>query len=370
MRELSKLPDRPSVFFGREQALADLDLLVRRNRRSFTPIVVGGVGGVGKTTLVAEYVTRRYLGEDLAWLSLYETSSPGQKIDELLIRLQIDSADAPSVVVIDGAEVIPNTELESAFKRLFNYKRIETILVTTRSAARLSGVEYLTLTGFGLEDAVSFLATYTGDSQSESELSKIATSVALLPLALGLIGVILQRDPNRNVWPFLQGTLYTLEDASSASPARTIKAIQPQIVTVTESLVERLKSRPEDIHRISPRQFEELVAELMSSMGWDVELTGKTRDGGKDILAYLNTDVGRILCLVEAKRYSRERPVGVEVVRSLYGTFCDYQANSAMLVTTSRFSADARQFQKKHKYQLSLRDYSDVANWIDKYNGQ
>ena len=54
-------------------------------------------------------------------------------------------------------------------------------------------------------------------------------------------------------------------------------------------------------------------------------------------------------------------------MRALYGTLCDYQANSAMLVTTSSFTSDAHEFQKKHRYQLSLKDYANVVEWIQRY---
>jgi HJR/Mrr/RecB family endonuclease len=105
-------------------------------------------------------------------------------------------------------------------------------------------------------------------------------------------------------------------------------------------------------------------------MGWRVELTPATRDGGKDLLAYLDTDVGEILCLVEAKKHRRDRKVGIDLVRTLYGTLCDYQANSAMLVTTSSFTPDAKEFQKKHQYQLSLKDYVNVVDWIKRYKAR
>lgn len=102
-------------------------------------------------------------------------------------------------------------------------------------------------------------------------------------------------------------------------------------------------------------------------MGWEVHLTQQTRDGGRDILAYLNTDVARLLFLVEAKRYNPKRPVGVELVRNLYGTLCHEQANSAMLVTSSYFSPDAKEFQKQHVYQISLKDYQDIVKWIGNF---
>jgi restriction system protein len=51
-------------------------------------------------------------------------------------------------------------------------------------------------------------------------------------------------------------------------------------------MIEGLKKQPKDIFNITPRQYEELVAELMHDMGYEVTLTPATRDGGKDILAF------------------------------------------------------------------------------------
>jgi restriction system protein len=139
---------------------------------------------------------------------------------------------------------------------------------------------------------------------------------------------------------------------------------------VTDYLIKKLQKYPQDIYRVTPRQFEEIIADLLKDKGFDIELTQQSRDGGKDILAYLNTDAGKLLTLVEAKRYGKTKPVGVSIIRSLYGTLCDYDANSAMLVTTSRFSKDTKEFQKKHPYRLALREYSDVVEWINKYKGK
>ena len=81
----------------------------------------------------------------------------------------------------------------------------------------------------------------------------------------------------------------------------------------------------------------------------------------------INTECRDFLCLVEAKHYREDRKIGVSLVCALYGTLCDYQANSAMLVTTSLYSKDAHALRQKHKYQLSLRDCTDVAGWIQRY---
>ena len=56
----------------------------------------------------------------------------------------------------------------------------------------------------------------------------------------------------------------------------------------------------------------------------------------------MKTDIGEILCLVGTKKYRKDRKIGVGMVRTLFGTLADYQATSAMLVTTSSYSPGAR----------------------------
>lgn len=84
----------------------------------------------------------------------------------------------------------------------------------------------------------------------------------------------------------------------------------------------------------------------------------------------MKTECGDFLMLVEAKHHRASSKIGVSLVRTLYGTLCDYQANSAMLVTTSSSSRDARTLQQKHQYQLKLSDYTDVAGWIQQYGNR
>jgi len=81
----------------------------------------------------------------------------------------------------------------------------------------------------------------------------------------------------------------------------------------------------------------------------------------------MHTDIGHVLCLVEAKKYKQTRKVGVELVRTLYGTVFDQSASSGMLVTTSSFTAGAKDFQNRHKYRLTLKDYSNVQQWISNH---
>jgi len=119
-----------------------------------------------------------------------------------------------------------------------------------------------------------------------------------------------------------------------------------------------------DMH---PRKFEELVAELFHRMGYDVILTPRSKDGGFDVLAFQKTGVGKLLTLVECKRYSPKDKVGVGLVRSLYGVVEEKNATHGVIATTSSFTRGARQFQQNLEYRLSLRDFNDLAAWCKEY---
>jgi len=47
-------------------------------------------------------------------------------------------------------------------------------------------------------------------------------------------------------------------------------ATRPHIISVGEELASILKRQPDLIHTLSPRRYEEVVAELLRDMGWDV----------------------------------------------------------------------------------------------------
>jgi len=88
----------------------------------------------------------------------------------------------------------------------------------------------------------------------------------------------------------------------------------------------------------NPRQFEELVAVLYREEGWDVELTRPSRDGGKDVIARRVERGKPVIAYLEAKRYSRGKPVGIRLIKEFVATVAGDGANGGFLLTTSHFS--------------------------------
>lgn len=143
--------------------------------------------------------------------------------------------------------------------------------------------------------------------------------------------------------------------------------LHSDLIIVNNELINFLKRNPKLLYKLDPQKFEELVAELLSDMGYVVELTKRTRDGGVDIFATQKTGVGESLLLVDCKRYAPHKHIGVSVVRSLYGITEQFKATMGIIATTSFFSKPAVEFKKQVKHRISLKDYKDIIAWLNNY---
>lgn len=147
---------------------------------------------------------------------------------------------------------------------------------------------------------------------------------------------------------------------------------QPSNIIVDEAqqmrqLITDIYNNNNTLYVLTGRRFEELIAELMASQGFEVELTQQTRDGGYDILAVQKL-LGQyaLRFLVECKKYDSSRKVGVEVVRSFSHVLSRNGANKGILVTTSYFTKDALS-EAQHPYLLDFRDKDKVLEWVRAY---
>ena len=93
-------------------------------------------------------------------------------------------------------------------------------------------------------------------------------------------------------------------------------------------------------------------------------LTPASKDGGFDIAAARNDDLGEFLYLVECKQYAENNKVGVEIVRSLYGVVEKERATAGIVVTTSYFTRGAAAFQREVSRRMTLHDYIYLQQWL------
>ena len=133
---------------------------------------------------------------------------------------------------------------------------------------------------------------------------------------------------------------------------------------VGAQLVERYRDNLEALTTMDRREFEELVAEIFNRFGFTVELTARTRDGGRDVIAIRHNLVA-VKYLIECKRPDPGGYVGVAPVRELLGVKTDEQATKAVLATTARFSSDAKLLFERNSWVLEGRDYGGVVDWLE-----
>ncbi len=160
----------------------------------------------------------------------------------------------------------------------------------------------------------------------------------------------------------LKGLILNNQSIVDTSPE--FKFITNDIKIVNKSILERINFNPNGVYDLSPRQFEELVAELMTKQGYNVDLTKATRDGGKDLIIANHSDIGNFIYYVECKKFAPNRPVGVNLVRELAGTISVDRVTAGLMITSSYFSPDAIQLSEKIKHQMGLVDFVKLKEWI------
>ncbi len=136
-----------------------------------------------------------------------------------------------------------------------------------------------------------------------------------------------------------------------------------EVRLATQRLIDEPKLERAALWALSSRQFEELIADIFARLGYTVELTVRTRDGGRDVIAVRRAEA-EVRYLIECKRYDPQYRIGVRFVRALYGVRDDERATKAFLATTSTFTRDAMTFFTRHRWELEPRDYQGVLEWI------
>lgn len=147
------------------------------------------------------------------------------------------------------------------------------------------------------------------------------------------------------------------------------KEIIKSVTIFDNTLLKKAVDDPRVIHSLSSREFEEMVCELLDKQGYNVKLTKQTRDGGKDIIVVQKSILGEFCIFVECKKYDTTRPISVGLVRELYGTVIAENATAGMMITTSYFTKDAKEYTEKIKHRLTLKDYNDLVQELNNING-
>lgn len=360
-------------FVGRKQELKQLEQFVFK---SSTPIlVIYGPRGIGKSALIYKFIEtyNKKLADNYFIIN-------GMQADNDFSRFLDNTKEIGFIEDYFGG----NERSFQHIKNLVDTKLIKKVVITTSYAPLLASsnlagrVTYLEIRGlstFELNEIVKERITNSGsrfiDEKSLLDVYEyLHNNPRLILIALDFL-LSHQSFPTNQLISFLETPLEVpgLVDIYGNPLSRNsekIKAVENKIVIVNSSLVDQIYHDPEAIYKLSPSMFEELVAELLEREGYSVEVTKKTRDGGKDILVAHHSIIGNFLFYVECKRYAPNNHVGIQLVKNLYATVSADRATAGLLVTTSYFTKPAHSFVEHLQHQINLTDYLELKEWINK----
>ena len=134
--------------------------------------------------------------------------------------------------------------------------------------------------------------------------------------------------------------------------------------SLESDLLERIKSA-------SPRFFEQLVVDLLLSMGYGGsrkdagERLGRTGDGGID--GIIKEDkLGLDVIYIQAKRW--ENTVGRPDIQAFVGSLEGQKANRGIFISTSQFSSEAKAYVEEISKKVVLIDGAKLAKLMIEHN--
>ena len=167
----------------------------------------------------------------------------------------------------------------------------------------------------------------------------------------------------------------------SDSPAEIAPPIEEQTQTPDETI--RLAYRQIDlalgqelldrVRQASPEFFERLIITLLLSMGYggSVANAGRTlgRSGDDGVDGVIDQDaLGLDRVYIQAKRYAATNTIGSGAIRDFFGSLDRHKASKGLFVTTSTFSASAKETAEFLSKRIVLVDGDQLARLMIRHN--
>lgn len=146
------------------------------------------------------------------------------------------------------------------------------------------------------------------------------------------------------------------------------REIQPRkdLTFFDQEFINYLHENSDDLDRIHWRNFERLVAEFFSSIGYQVNLGPGQNDGGIDLRIYNKSraENGPPLIIVQCKRYGSGGCVDISTVKALYADILDEGAPTGLIATTSRIAPGGKKVIRARDYPISVAEAKQIKDLI------
>jgi restriction system protein len=151
------------------------------------------------------------------------------------------------------------------------------------------------------------------------------------------------------------------------TPDETMRLAHKQIDgALAQDLLDRIREAPPDF-------FERLIVNLLLSMGYggSTENAGRTlgRSGDDGVDGVIDQDaLGLDRVYIQAKRYAAGNGIGAGAIRDFFGSLDRHKATKGLFVTTSTFSASAKETAELLSKRIVLVDGDHLARLMIRHN--
>lgn len=172
-------------------------------------------------------------------------------------------------------------------------------------------------------------------------------------------------DPKECLWGLKALSAGPLSNLAPVNPIMDMNREDKRFVA-SEDVLDAMKTDT-NLASMPWEEFEHLVRELFGKVfsrdGAEVRVTQASRDGGVDAIAFDPDPIRGGKFVIQAKRYNIVVPVSA--CRDLYGTMINEGAVKGILVTTSYFGKDSRDFVKDKP--ITLIDGANLVHMLGEY---
>ncbi|MCX7047233.1 MAG: restriction endonuclease [Candidatus Sumerlaeota bacterium] len=150
---------------------------------------------------------------------------------------------------------------------------------------------------------------------------------------------------------------------SSGIPAKRVC-----VVDLTSDLLRVLRRDLEQLYKLTPSAFENLIHNRLERMELGVVRVGKStfqKDGGIDMIAWPLKCAFSSLIAVQVKHHrTQNMHTGPVPIREMQGVLSAFPFSVGLLVTNTTFTPDARWAAENMQGLLRLKDIADLRRWI------
>lgn len=355
------------VFSGRQQ---ELDMLSRELLLPEAKIVnITGPTGSGKSALARTFAHQH---REAFPAGIYHIYVSRRESLQDTIANHVSYPSSPYLLILDGLDSRPLQQQHSELQALRNLRPSAKIISIGGSISE-SNKSYVTLELGNLSRAEfkelieKRAGLYTFDELNDDLFTALGGNALFANIYADLLesSDLTPRELLRRLNAFNYSGLIGVDGRPLTGGGTTEKQIILDIRSASDDLLKKIHGNSKLLYELSPREFEEFVAEVLSRLGYQITLTPASKDGGKDIYAAKKDHLGSFLYIVECKKYSPDNRVGVGLIRQLNGVVQAERATAGILATTSFFTKEAKEFQTQVSHQMGLKDYVGIQEWLD-----